>query len=103
MRRIKVSHECAVGCPKCYGTGEGWSENSSCTQCRGNGTLWNRGEQEDEYEVEWSRSDLSDLEIIDGHDECSYCKQDLRRCVKEELQWATEKLISSVLCVDLIY
>lgn len=91
---IKVSHECAVGCPKCYGTGEGWYENSSCTQCRGNGTLWNRGEIEEEFEIEWSQDDLSDLEIIDGPDNCPYCNQNLREYAKEDLKWELENGIS---------
>ena len=87
VRVVKVYHECEVGCPTCYSTGEGQHENSSCWQCRGKGTLWERGGMEDESEVEWTKDDLSDFEVIDGHDECEYCGQNLFQYAKEQLAW----------------
>jgi len=57
-----------------------------CTECRGSGVLSNRGEVETELELEWSKSDLSDLEII-GESECEYCGMDMLEMAKEELEW----------------
>ena len=90
-RVVKVYHECAMGCPTCYSTGEGQHENSSCWQCRGKGTLWDRGDVEEEFEVGWTKDDLSDFEITDGSDRCEYCNQNLFEIAKEELGYTLEK------------
>ena len=85
-RYVTTIHECALGCAKCYGTGEGWYSNT-CTECKGKGTIWNRGEVEHYFWVEWDLPDLSDLEIIDGHNAvCEYCGQDMIGLIKEELK-----------------
>lgn len=90
IRTIEISHECAIGCWKCYGSGEGWSENASCTACHGRGYTWNRGEIEELFEVEWTKGDLSDLNIIDGYDECERCGADMIEIIKESLHWELE-------------
>jgi RecJ-like exonuclease len=85
-RHVTTIHECAVGCSKCYGTGEGWYSNA-CTECKGKGTVWDRGEVENEYIIEWRRADFSDVEIIDGdYAVCEYCGQDMIGLIKEELK-----------------
>ena len=89
-KKLKIIHECAVGCPRCFGSGEGQYDGSrGCTDCRGTGDLWNDGEVEDEYEVEWSKANFDDLEILDGTNDaqCQYCGQDLREYIIEELNW----------------
>lgn len=86
-RKIKVYHECELGCPKCWGSGEGWYEGSNCNLCHGSGVSWSNGAVEKEFEIEWSTPDLSDLEIVDGYNECPDCEQNLFQYVKEELEW----------------
>jgi hypothetical protein len=65
-----------------------------CTDCKGRGVLWDLGEPEDEMEIEWTLEDLSDLEIIDGYDECENCGQDMLEIVKEELRWRMNNGVS---------
>jgi hypothetical protein len=94
VKKIEVSHECAVGCPTCFGSGEGMYDGSrGCQSCRGTGTLWDEGEVTDQFEVEWSKENFDDLEIVDGTNgpQCQYCGQDLLEYIIEELVWELKK------------
>lgn len=82
---VDVGHECYVGCGKCYGTGEGWSENSSCVQCRGRGYIRGRGEVSDLITVSVDRR-MGTFEIVTGFEQCDYCGKDLGKLIVEELK-----------------
>jgi DnaJ-class molecular chaperone len=88
IETITITHDCVVGCSKCYGTGQGWYSNS-CTMCNGTGVLYGRGEVEEEFEVEWRAPDLSDLKVTNGYHICPECDENLLDLIIEELTWKT--------------
>ena len=68
---MTIIHQCGHGCWKCYGSGEGMTENLHCRVCKGTGFL-GRGE----VEVEFDENEMDSPQF------CWDCGMDLR----EEVQ-----------------
>lgn len=104
-RTMKLGHDCEAMCGRCNGSGEGMADGSSCSSCKGSGSAFNHGWVEEEFEVQWSKPDFSDLEITDGpgSEECEACGMDYKEALIEELRCEAEKTKNSVeICLKLV-
>lgn len=67
------------------------ADGATCRTCKGSGEITCGPSYTTWFEVEWSKDDLSDLEVMDGDPiECEACGHDFMEDIKEELLWLRE-------------
>jgi hypothetical protein len=93
-KELKIGHDCSATCGYCNGSGEGMYDGSSCRECKGRGVAFDRGYIEEEVEVEWTKPDFSDVEIIEGpgFSDCEACGIPYIELVIGELEYQANQV-----------